>query len=333
MRGNKYSISRLKRLLAMLKENRYPNYPRFLAEMKRMDIAGAYSLSARTLQRDIAFLKSEYRAPIEYDYTQKGYYLTIPDWSIDIPFLEDNEMEAAVLGARLAENIMPEPVRQDVRKAVDSLLAVNEKGMDEKSALLSLIALGSHVSIKPEVFQPLFDCWQAHQCAKITYHSVTGDPTTHLIEPHVLAFYEGNWYVKGRSLIRNGRKTPASKLRFYVFALHRIAAAEKTAMTFVPDRKIVEAANSRELFDFPQIRDIRLRLGAEAFKFIGEQFDIIDEGMDGKYHLVRIESAPLYRIVNYILIEGGDAKLLNHPEIQAEVIKRAQSCISVLEEK
>ena len=104
-------------------------------------------------------------------------------------------------------------------------------------------------------------------------------------------------------------------------------------MTFVPDRKIVEAANRRELFDFPQIRDIRLRLGAEAFKFIGEQFDIIDEGMDGAYHLVRIESAPLYRIVNYILIEGGDAKLLNHPEIQEEVIKRAQRCISVLEEK
>ena len=333
MYGNKYSISRLKRLLAMLKENRYPNFPRFLAEMKKMDIAGTYSFSARTLQRDIAFLKSEYHAPIEYDYTQKGYYLTIPDWSIDIPFLEDNEMEAAVLGARLAENIMPAPVKQNVRKAVDSLLSVNEKGMNEKSTLLSLIALGSHVSIKPEVFQPLFESWQSHLCVEITYQSISGSPSTHLIEPHVLAFYEGNWYVKGCSLMRNGKKVPSKELRFFVFAVHRISAAKKTTMTFEPDRKIVEAANRRELFDFPEIRDVRLRLGKEAFKFIVEQFDIIDEGMDGEYHVVRIESAPLYRIVNYILVEGGDAQLLNHPEIQEEVIKRARYCISALEEK
>ena len=76
----------------MLKENRFPNYPRFLAEMKKLDWAGAYKLSARTLLRDIDFLRAEYRAPIRYDHTQKGYYLMVPDWSVDIPLLEDNEM-------------------------------------------------------------------------------------------------------------------------------------------------------------------------------------------------------------------------------------------------
>ena len=58
----KSQMRRLVRIVALLKENRYPNYPRFLAEMKRQDLAGAYELSARTLQRDIACLKSEYGA-------------------------------------------------------------------------------------------------------------------------------------------------------------------------------------------------------------------------------------------------------------------------------
>ena len=102
----KYNIRRIKHLIAMLKENRYPNFSRFVAEMKKMDVAGVCKLSSRTFLRDIAFLKSEYNAPIEYDYSNKGYYLTIPDWSIDIPFLEDDEMQSAVLGARIAENIM-----------------------------------------------------------------------------------------------------------------------------------------------------------------------------------------------------------------------------------
>jgi len=33
--------------------------------------------------------------------------------------------------------------------------------------------------------------------------------------------------------------------------------------------------------------------------------------------------------VNYILAEGGDAELLNHPELAAEVIKRAKQTIKV----
>ena len=329
MNRNKYSISRLKRLSAMLKENRYPNFPRFLAEMKKTDLAGAYKLSARTFLRDIAFLKSEYGAPIRYDYTQKGYYLTVPDWSIDIPYLEDNEMQAAVLGARLAENIMPEPVKRTVRDAVDSLLSVNEKGMDEKATLLSLIAMGSRVSIRPEVFQPLFESWQTHRCVRIVYDSVTGCQSTHLIEPQVLAFYEGNWYIKGFSLIRDGRKIPAKERRANVFALHRILSVEKTEKTFVPDRKTVEAANRRELFVFPMVKDIRLRLGPEARKFIVEQFDVTEESRDGDYSIVRIAAAPAYRIVNYVLVAGGDAQLLNHPELAEKVIKRAEQTIKV----
>ncbi len=332
MATSKYNIIRIKRLLAMLKENRYPNYPRFLEEMKKLDIAGAYNLSARTLQRDIAFLKTEYKAPICYDYERKGYYLTVPDWSVDIPLLDDNEMKAAILGARLAESIMPSPVKQDVRHAVDSLLAVNDKGMDENTTLLSLVAMGSRVSVKPEVFRPIFEAWQSHHCVKLIYERLMGDISERVVEPHALVFYEGNWYLKAVARFKNNTSIPREERRASTLALHRIHSAENVAGTFEPDRKIIDAVNRREIFDFPQIRDIRLKLGPEAFKFIGEQFDVVEEGREGKFHLVKISEAPEYRIVNYVLVEGGDAKLLNHPEIAEEVIKRAKQAISAQED-
>lgn len=325
----KYNIQRIKRLLSMLKENRYPNYPRFLAEMKRQDIAGAYNLSARTLQRDIAFLKSEYSAPIEYDYERRGYYLTDPDWSVDIPLLEDSEMRAAVLGARLAENLMPAPVKQQMRSAVDSLLAVNDKGMDEKAVLLSLVALGSHAAVKPEVFRVIFDAWQKHLCVKVKYNPVTESESERLIEPHALAFYEGNWYIKAVSRTKNGKSIPASQRRASTLALHRIRSAEATELVFKPDQKIIDEVNRREIFVFPLVKDIRLRLGAEARKYIGEQFDVTEESRDRNHYIVRIAAAPVYQIVNYVLVEGGDAELLNHPELAAEVIKRAEQSIKV----
>ena len=322
---SKYNIRRLKRLLSMLKENRYPNYPRFLAEMKRQDVAGAYQLSARTLQRDVAFLKQECHAPIEYDHERRGYYLTDPDWSADVPLLEDSEMRAAVLGARLAENLMPQPVKQEIRSAVDTLLSANDKGMDENAAMLSLVALGSRVRVKPEVFRAIFDAWQSRRCVKLSYESVTGVVSERLIEPQALAFYEGNWYVKAVSRAKNGRSIPKEKRLASALALHRIRSAEATAIGFEPDQAIIDAVNRREIFDFPPVRDIRLRLGAEAHKFIGEEFEIVEETRDGDSYVVRIAAAPAYRIVNYVLVEGGDAKLLNHPELAAEVIKRAEA--------
>ena len=325
----KYNIQRIKRLLAMLKENRYPNYPRFLAEMKRQDIAGTYNLSARTLQRDIAFLKLEYSAPIAYDFEQRGYYLADPDWSVDITIVEDSEMRAAVLGARLAENLMPAPVKQEMRSAVDTLLAVNDKGMDEKAVLLSLVALGSRAAVRPEVFRVIFDAWQKHQCVRVKYNPVTEAESERLIEPHAFAFYEGNWYVKAASRTKNGKPVPAGQRRASTLALHRIRSAEATADIFKPNQKIIDAVNRREIFDFPQVKDIRLRLGPEARKFIGEQFDATAESRDGEYSIVRIASAPAYRIVNYVLVEGGDAQLLNHPELAAEVIRRAEQSIKV----
>ena len=80
------------------------------------------------------------------------------------------------------------------------------------------------------------------------------------------------------------------------------------------------------------IENIELRLGVEAHKYIGEYFDIVEEYQDGKYFIVKIAAAPEYKIVNYILNEGGDAKLLNHPELAAVVIKRAKEAIKVHEE-
>lgn len=328
MAVTKYNIRRLIRLLSMLKENRYPNYPRFLAEMRRQDIAGAYELSARTLQRDVAFLKHEYGAPIEYDRERRGYFLTDPDWSAEIPLLEDSEMRAAVLGARLAESLMPAPVKQEIRSAVDTLLSVNDKGLDENAVLLSLVALGSRAKVEPAVFRTVFDAWQGRRCVKLAYETLDGRVIAWLTEPQALAFYEGNWYVKAVARTKDGANIPKAKRRAAALALHRVRSAEATTVKFEPDQAVIDAVNRREIFDFPLIKDIRLRLGREARKYIGEEFDIVEEKRDGDHCIVRIAAAPAYRIVNYVLVEGGDAELLNHPELAAEVVSRAEKAIA-----
>ena len=318
----KYNILRLKHLVAMLKENRYPNHARLLKEMKRLDPAGAASFSAKTLQRDVAYLKSFYNAPIEYDRAQKGYYLLIPSWSIDLSFNDANETQAAVLGARIAEGIMPSPVRQEIRTAVDSMLSATSCEQDDYAMLESLVTTCNRNVIPQEVFRVVFAAWKGHRAIEVTYDGLKGR-TRLLFEPHTLAFHEGNWYSVG--LKQNGDGTKD----FRTLAVHRIIGASMTPAHFDVDRKIVEQVNEGNIFILPTVKNIRMELSEQAFKFIVEQLDVRVESKHGGKILVSIESAPRYKIVNYVMAEGGEARILSHPELQKEVSERAQKVLDV----
>ena len=103
---NKKSQQRIACLLRLMKEERYPNFPMVLKELRRLDEAGVYKLSQKTIQRDVKYLVEELHAPIQYDAERKGYYLTDRFWS-GVPITEEVEMDAAVYGAHLAETLLP----------------------------------------------------------------------------------------------------------------------------------------------------------------------------------------------------------------------------------
>ncbi|MBE6373516.1 MAG: hypothetical protein E7055_15785, partial [Lentisphaerae bacterium] len=77
---NKNQIRRIQTILKMMRQNRYPNYNSFCHEMKNQDPAGTFNLSSKTFSRDIADLRDEYGAPVKYDASRKGFYLTNTEW-------------------------------------------------------------------------------------------------------------------------------------------------------------------------------------------------------------------------------------------------------------
>ncbi|MEL3900206.1 MAG: HTH domain-containing protein [Treponema phagedenis] len=48
-------------------------------------------VSARTVQRDIEFLRDMYNAPIEYDHTRRGYFYTENTFFLKSVFLNEEE--------------------------------------------------------------------------------------------------------------------------------------------------------------------------------------------------------------------------------------------------
>ena len=72
---SKKQLVRLVRLVAQLKENRYPNCTRFSEEMRQADLDENLNLACtpKTIFRDIQTLKNDFDAPIEFDKVRTGY--------------------------------------------------------------------------------------------------------------------------------------------------------------------------------------------------------------------------------------------------------------------
>ena len=256
----KSQLQRLRRIAGALKENRYPNSETLVKEFERIALEEEIPIKCvkKTILRDMKVLENEFGCPLAFDRARNGYYLKYP-WDFIAPAdLGENEMLATVIGARIAEDIFPAPLRNKIRNAVDFLINNNCNSIDflDTANIGSLSILsGLHVQMDPAVFLTVFEGWQNHHCVRITYADYKGDTTERLIEPHTLVFNNNSWYTKGFCRLKNEPRT---------FALHRIRTAERLKIPFTPSRAIIDSVNPDDFLGFQKIRDVKLKVTGTA---------------------------------------------------------------------
>ena len=82
MPTNKKQLLRMVRLIALLRANKYPNCTSFCKMLQDADIYENINISCttKTIYRDIKSLKEDFKAPIEFDASLNGYFLTDQSW-------------------------------------------------------------------------------------------------------------------------------------------------------------------------------------------------------------------------------------------------------------
>ena len=65
-------MTRLVKIVSLLRQNVYPNHKTVQKALCALDIAGAYNVSQKTIQRDIQHLRDMYAAPIAFDNGKRG---------------------------------------------------------------------------------------------------------------------------------------------------------------------------------------------------------------------------------------------------------------------
>ena len=319
MPANKNQIRRIQTILKMLRQNSYPNYNSFMKEMRSQEYSGRYELSSKTFQRDIADLRDEYGAPLYYDNSRRGYYLSNIDWYNEDLMVEPFEMKAALLGERVASGILPAPLRKEMNKAVNALLMKNENGMDENAEIECFqVLFPEHLpKVEPEIFLTCYNAWEQRKYLKLQYCSSSGHASEKIFEPHVFAWNGGSWYLKGKVLRSNGENLEDTPV--LVLALHRIKEAKMLDGQFISSPEILKSVQKDGLFDFQKLPVVEI-----------EFFKPFDQGMYERYAaspgaiverkaesvIIRLHNLTEYDAAQLVLSTCGNAKVREPDELK-----------------
>lgn len=306
---------RLLKFVAEMKKNNYPNAKSFSKLLRKIDLEENIDCarSPRTILRDIEVLEKDYHAPMEYDQTRHGYYLTRP-WNFDIPVLGDEIISMALLGTKLAADILPEPLKGNVNQAVEKTLTQNDSDFFDEAMIESLLcASGIKAAVAPALFKKVFDAWRLHQTVKITYNKPNGEPVEHCFEPHIIAFHKGIWYIKGY-------EQPDKEIKIY--AIQRILDVEFGIGTFETDKKLLDHTKRNGLFEYPKIDGIRLLCDPSIAFYLYEHQKVkkfkIDRRPDG-FLVVTLKPAFEHDVIRWVLGEAGKIEILYPEELRQKV--------------
>ena len=326
---SRMQVFRMARIVALLKKNRMPSAETLLKEYEKLEyeenqlIRAKYSL--RTVYRDIDSLKNDFHCPIAYDRAAKGYYLTDHNWEFNCPAqLSESAMLALVLGARIAEDVFPEPIKSRIGSAVDEILKGNNPDFLDTTLVHSLKVFAESGAVSDSaVFPVVFEAWQKHRCLRIVYDDMKGDDATErVIEPHVLFLYMREWRIKAYCRLRQEPRT---------FVISRILTAEMLPETFAPDMEIIRSVTQDNLVSWKKYSDVKIQLTGEVRKYAVAHRMHSKQRLrkDGKgMWLFTIPEVPEQVVVPWILSQRGEAIPLEPPEI-VEAVRR--SAASILE--
>lgn len=317
----KSRMHRLMRIAALLKENRYPNSETLVKEFRRIAVEEELEIDCgkKTILRDMKLLETEFKCPLGFDRARNGYYLKHHGWEFIAPaLLDENEMLAAVIGARISEEIFPAPLKNKIRKAVDYLLKNNNPDFLDSANMDGLkILSGLYANIDPEIFQTVFQGWQSNHCVRIAYADWQDELTERIIEPHTFVFYNNSWYTKAFCHLKKQPRT---------FALRRIKKAELLKGDFEPDKAIISSVNPDTFLNFEKIENVKLHAKNYSLDRLrsaplhSKQF-IHDDGT------VEIPAVSKETLFPFILSQEGNVKLLEPASLQAEFKSNLQKML------
>ncbi len=173
-----------------VKNNKHPN-SKHLAEK--------FEVSQKTAQRDIEFMRDRISAPIEYSYSDRGYYYTDKSYELPPIWLSESELVAFILAKRLATAIPDRNLKNSLSTFINKFSSrVSDKigfNLDDIQDKISLKNI-EYYSVDETLFRKIVYALFIGQSLEINYYSpYKNEETRRKIYPLHLLDYMGNWHL------------------------------------------------------------------------------------------------------------------------------------------
>jgi predicted DNA-binding transcriptional regulator YafY len=304
------------RIMVIDQEVRGRSWPNASTLSRRLEV------NARTVRRDIAYLRDQLHAPIDFDRERNGYFYTEPSYRL--PYLQFTQGELVALGlaARLTRPFRGTPFESDLKHAIAKLGAMLPGGVS-----IRLEAIADYLSVvhavlssyDPQSFCALSRAVVGREQVEMVYWTASRNQTTRrIVDPYDLALLDGAWYLVGHCHHRGSVR---------IFAIQRVRSVCPTGETF--DRPAEFQIDHYMKGSFRAIRGdgshhVALRFAPESARRVAEKewhaSQTLEPQPDGSL-IVRFHVTDLREIKRWVLSWGAECEVLEPREL-CELIVR-----------
>ena len=297
--NNKNTIRRDYLIIRRIMKGDYPSASVLLQYLERNDIA----ITLRTLQRDMADIRSNFDVEVVYDSKKNGYY-------IDETCSMDMDKLLYFLGLAESSDVILSNIkdRQKLLRHLSISPNPHAKGVENIGILLQAVQQCTVININHLSYQ-------------------TGEQTTYTVEPYLLKEFEGMWYLFAYC---------EDMGVFRTFGLDRIGQIQITDRTF---QRREELERTAEKFDKvyglvyepdnnpnAPIEEVRLKASAFMLPYIQSLPIHSSQTIDGDTITLHLIINP--ELENRIMGYGEHIEVLSPPLLRKRIKERIKQSLS-----
>jgi predicted DNA-binding transcriptional regulator YafY len=307
------------RLLALderIRAGKYPNCSSFARE---------WEVSEKTVQRDVEFLRDNRGAPVEYDAVHKGFVYSDPSWRLAPLELTEGELLQLVVAERMAAEHRGAPIAATLNGLFEKLRAAlpEKTRIDPIDVHARFSFHGQPVrEVAPAVWRTVARALRDHRVLRVTYRSFGATAAkVRDLEPVHLTSLAGEWALVARM---RGRE------ELLLFSLSRMQKVTVTKTSSLPidfdPSTYFENRFGRFIGERGDVHEISVLFSSDVAAGVLERTwhpkQTVEKRKDGSI-VLRFPAPSLYEIQRWVLQWGGEAKVLEPPELRAAVSAEA----------
>lgn len=296
-----------------LQAGKFPNTSQLAAELE---------VAAKTVQRDLEFMRDRLNLPVKYDFTRKGFFYDGEVSAFPTMQITEGELFALVV----AEKALHQYRGTSFEKPLLSALRKMEQSLPDTISL-NLADIGQTISFRTRV-EPILDLQIFDVLAKavaqrrqleLIYRKPGHQPEPRIVDPYHLANINGEWFLFAYDHARKDLRT---------FAPARIQSAKPTGKTFERTEKFSLEKRLRDSFGVHAGEgkfDVVLRFTPRAADYIREKkwhpSQRLKELKAGGVELT-MKLSSLAEVERWVLSWAGEAQVVQPREL-AESVRAA----------